>query len=73
MRFWDAVIWMGDFNSRCEAIKATTQEERKEEKYLNFKAIEEDKFEALAKSDHLYNDCFGEDEKSFKYYLEVEN
>jgi len=73
MRYWDSIIWMGDFNSRCEPIKGTTKDEKKDEKYLNFKKIEDDKFEDLAKEDHLYKDCFGENEKSFKYYLEVEN
>ena len=73
MRFWDSVIWMGDFNSRCEAIKGTTKEEKKDEKFLSFKAIEDGKFDILAKSDHLYNDCFGAEEKSFKYCLDLEN
>jgi hypothetical protein len=42
MRYWDSVIWMGDFNSRCEPMKGTTEEEKKDKKYLNFKAIEDD-------------------------------
>ena len=53
--------------------KQLIKKKKKEEKFLSFKAIEDGKFEILAKSDHLYNDCFGAEEKSFKYYLDVEN
>lgn len=64
---------MGDFNSRTEAIKATTKEDKRDEKFLSFKAIEDGRFDILSMTDHLYNDCFGLEEKSFKYYIDLEN
>ena len=58
-----------------QGLKQSKQlkKKKKEEKLLNFKAIEDGKFDILAKTDHLYNDSFGKEEKSFKFYLEVES